>query len=149
MPEAFSEFNESVSAIFQIAVFVIFGALVVTTGWDGNVTRLVLFVAFALLIARPTAVLVSFTGVRESRSNKLFIAWFGPKGVASILFALLVLASTESHRSLIFDVASFTILTSIIAHGLTDTLGASWLERRLSGAPDEMEGATTRNNPAT
>lgn len=137
MPEAFTEFNESVSAIFQITVFVIFGALVVTTGWDGSVARLVLFVAFALLIARPTAVLLSFTGVQEPRSNKLFIAWFGPKGVASILFALLVLASTESHRSLIFDIASFTIVTSIIAHGLTDTVGASWLERRLSGGTDE------------
>lgn len=147
MPQAFTEFNESVSAIFQISVFVIFGALVVTTGWDGSVARLVLFVAFALLIARPTAVLLSFTGVQEPRSNKLFIAWFGPKGVASILFALLVLASTESHRSLIFDIASFTIVTSIIAHGLTDTVGASWLERRLSGGTDTAGGRTTGDHP--
>lgn len=148
MPDAFSEFNESVSAIFQIAVFVIFGALVVTTGWDGSAARLVLFVVFALLIARPAAVLISFTGVRESRPNKLFVAWFGPKGVASILFALLVLASSESHRSLIFDVASFTIVTSIIAHGLTDTLGASWLERRLSGKEDGADVRTTRDRRA-
>jgi NhaP-type Na+/H+ or K+/H+ antiporter len=67
------------------------------------------------------------------------MAWFGPKGVASILFALLVLASSETRRSLIFDIASFTILTSILAHGLTDTLGASWLERRLSER--DAEGA--------
>jgi NhaP-type Na+/H+ or K+/H+ antiporter len=138
IPEEFAEFNESVSSIFQIAVFVLFGALVVTTGWDGSIARLVLFVLFALLVARPVAVLVSFTGVREPRANKLFMAWFGPKGVASILFALLVLASTDSHRSLIFDVASFTILTSILAHGLTDTIGASWLERRLP-AEDRAE----------
>ena len=148
MPDAFSEFNESVSTVFQIAVFVIFGALVVTTGWDGSAARLVLFVAFALLVARPAAVLASFTGVRESRSNKLFIAWFGPKGVASILFALLVLGSTESHRSLIFDVAAFTIVTSIIAHGLTDTVGASWLERRLSNESDEIEGGGVQDDPA-
>jgi NhaP-type Na+/H+ or K+/H+ antiporter len=133
IPEEFAEFNESLSSIFQIVVFVLFGALVVTTGWDGSIARLALFVGFALLVARPAAVLVSFTGVREPRSNKLFMAWFGPKGVASILFALLVLASSESHRSLIFDIASFTILTSILAHGLTDTVGASWLERRLAG----------------
>ena len=132
IPDAFTEFNESVSSIFQIAVFVVFGALVVTTGWEGSTTRLALFVAFALLVARPAAVLVSFTGVREPLANKLFMAWFGPKGVASILFALLVLASSETQRSLIFDVASLTILSSILAHGLTDTVGASWLERRLS-----------------
>jgi sodium/hydrogen antiporter len=138
IPEAFAEFNESVSSIFQIAVFVIFGALVVTTGWDGSVARLIAFVGFALLVARPTAVMVSFIGVREPRSNKLFMAWFGPKGVASILFALLVLASSDMQRSLIFDIASFTILTSILAHGLTDTVGASWLERRLSGDEEQV-----------
>ena len=136
IPEEFAEFNESVSSIFQIAVFVLFGALIVITGWDGSIVRLVAFVGFALLFARPAAVLVSFTGVREPRANKLFMAWFGPKGVASILFALLVLASSDSQRSLIFDIASFTILTSILAHGLTDTVGASWLERRLPTQDD-------------
>jgi len=136
IPQEFAEFNESVSSIFQIAVFVLFGALIVTTGWDGSIARLAAFVGFALLVARPVAVLVSFTGVREPWPNKLFMAWFGPKGVASILFALLVLASSDTERSLIFDVASFTILTSILAHGLTDTVGASWLERRLQ--PDEL-----------
>jgi sodium/hydrogen antiporter len=141
IPDTFAEFNESVSAVFQIAVFLLFGALVVTTGWDDSVPRLVLFIAFALLVARPLAVLVSFTGVPEPPANKLFMAWFGPKGVASILFALLVLASSETRRSLIFDIASFTILTSILAHGLTDTLGASWLERRLSRPDSESAEA--------
>jgi NhaP-type Na+/H+ or K+/H+ antiporter len=143
IPDAFAEFNESLSSIFQIVVFVIFGALVVVTGWDGDILHLAAFVAFALLVARPASVLLSFTGVPEPRANKLFIAWFGPKGVASILFALLVLASTDTSRSLIFDVASFTILTSIVAHGLTDTLGASWLEQRLSRGDDERPTSTT------
>lgn len=131
IPDAFTQFNESVSAIFQIVVFVLFGALTVVTGWEGDVLHLALFIAFAFLVARPAAVLVSLAGVREPRESKLFMAWFGPKGVASILFALLVLASSESQRSTIFDIASFTILASIVAHGLTDTVGASWLERRL------------------
>ena len=108
IPDAFAEFNESLSSIFQIVVFVVFGALVVATGWNGDVLHLAAFVAFALLVARPASVLLSLTGVAEPRANKLFIAWFGPKGVASILFALLVLASTDASRSLIFDVASFT-----------------------------------------
>jgi NhaP-type Na+/H+ or K+/H+ antiporter len=63
--------------------------------------------------------------------HKLFIAWFGPKGVASMLFALLVLNSSAPDRTLVFDVASFVILASIFAHGLTDTVGARWIERRL------------------
>jgi NhaP-type Na+/H+ or K+/H+ antiporter len=78
-------------------------------------------------------VLVSFLGVEMAWPNKLFIAWFGPKGVASMLFALFVLASTATHRSLVFDAAAYVILASILAHGLTDTVGARWIERRLRG----------------
>lgn len=135
MPQAFSNFNESVSASLQVIVFVLFGALVVATGWNGATLALIAFVAFALLVARPVAVMVSFVGVRETLPNKLFIAWFGPKGVASILFALLVVNSSDPNRSIVFDIASFTVLGSIVAHGLTDTLGAHWLERRLGERP--------------
>ena len=132
LPDAFFEFNESVSATFQVIVFVLFGAIIVETGWQGSTPALVAFILFALLVARPAAVMVSFLGVRESLPNKLFMAWFGPKGVASILFALLVVSSTEENRTLVFDVASFTVLVSICAHGLTDTVGAGWLERQLA-----------------
>ena len=131
VPRGFLEFNETASAVFQIATFFAFGALVVTTGWDGSVWPILAFIAFALLVARPGAVLLSFVGVALPRPHKLFIAWFGPKGVASMLFALFVLSSTASDRTLIFDVAAFVILASILAHGLTDTVGARWIERRL------------------
>jgi NhaP-type Na+/H+ or K+/H+ antiporter len=131
IPRAFQEFNESISAVFQIATFFVFGALVVATGWDDSVWTIVLFILFALFVARPVAVLLSFVGVDMPGPHKLFIAWFGPKGVASMLFALFVLASTAADRTLIFDVAAFVILASILAHGLTDTVGARWIERRL------------------
>ena len=51
-----------------------------------------------------------------------------------MLFALLVLDRAVAHRSLVFDVAAFAILASILAHGLTDTVGASWIERRMKRA---------------
>jgi NhaP-type Na+/H+ or K+/H+ antiporter len=128
------EFNESLSTLFQVITFTVFGALIVATGWSGSNGRLVLFIAFALLVARPVAVMVAFLPIREPLPHKLFIAWFGPKGVASMLFALLVLNSTDSHRTVVFDVASFTIIASIVAHGLTDTVGANALARLLGSA---------------
>jgi sodium/hydrogen antiporter len=131
IPETFQEFNESVSAVFQIATFFVFGALIVATDWEGSVWPILVFIAFALLVARPAAVLLSFVGVDMPGPHKAFIAWFGPKGVASMLFALFVLASTADDRTLIFDVAAYVILASILAHGLTDTVGARWIERRL------------------
>ena len=137
IPAAFSDFNESVSAVFQVATFFVFGALVVATGWEWSVWPLLVFIAFALLVARPAAVLVSFLGVRMPMPHKLFIAWFGPKGVASMLFALLALNSTAPDRTLVFDIASFVILSSILAHGLTDTVGARWIERRLGSQSAE------------
>ena len=130
LPETFARFNETVSGAFQVMTFVVFGALIVATGWfPGNTLALVAFMLFALVVARPVAVLLSFVGIALPRPQKLFIAWFGPKGVASMLFALLVLNSGDVHRTLVFDIASFVILSSILAHGLTDTVGANWMQR--------------------
>ncbi len=131
LPEEYLEFNESLSALFQVITFTLFGALIVATGWTGSTPRLVLFIAFALLVARPVSVMLALLPVREPFSHKLFIAWFGPKGVASMLFALLVLSSSDANRTLVFDVASFTIISSIVVHGLTETVGANLLSRWL------------------
>jgi NhaP-type Na+/H+ or K+/H+ antiporter len=130
LPETFGRFNETVSGAFQVMTFVVFGALIVATGWfDGSNLALGAFIVFALVVARPAAVLLSFIGISLPRSQKLFIAWFGPKGVASMLFALLVVNSSDANRTLVFDIAGFVILSSILAHGLTDTVGANWLQR--------------------
>jgi sodium/hydrogen antiporter len=130
VPQGFVEFAENASAIFQVLTFFVFGALIVATGFDHSIPPLVLFVAFALLIARPVAVQLSFWRTRLARTQRAFMAWFGPKGVASMLFALFVLKSKVSHGELIFDIAAITIIASIVAHGLTDTIGAKWLARR-------------------
>lgn len=129
--DVFHHFNENVSNVLQVVAFAVFGALVVATGWQGSLPALFAFIAFALFVARPASVLLAFTGVRLERPEKLFIAWFGPKGIASMLFALFILNSTAPDRTLVFDVAAFTILASIVAHGLTDTLAGSWIERRM------------------
>lgn len=131
VPESFVAFAENVSSIFAVITFFLFGALIVATGYDGSVWALLAFVPFALLIARPVAVLTALAGTGLPRPQKLFIAWFGPKGVASMLFALLVLDQAVTEGPLVFDVAAFAILSSIVAHGLTDTLGARWVERRV------------------
>jgi sodium/hydrogen antiporter len=131
VPEGFVEFAENTSAILQVLTFFVFGALIVATGFDHSIPPLVLFVAFALLIARPLAVQLSFVRTGIPRPQKAFMAWFGPKGVASMLFALFVLKSQVDRSELIFDIAAITIIASIVAHGLTDTVGAKWMARRV------------------
>jgi NhaP-type Na+/H+ or K+/H+ antiporter len=132
--ERFPVFSENVSTIFAVLTFFVFGTIIVATGYDASIAALAAFIVFALLLARPVAVMLSLAGTGLPRAEKSFIAWFGPKGVASMLFAILVLDSTVANASLVFDVASFVILASIIAHGLTDTVGARWIDRRM----DEM-----------
>ena len=134
VPDVFHEFNESLGSVLQVVAFAIFGVLVIETGFNADVLRIVAFVLFALIVARPASVLLAFIGVELDRPEKLFVAWFGPKGIASMLFALFALNSTAADRFLVFDIAAATILASILAHGLTDTVGARWIERRM--APD-------------
>jgi NhaP-type Na+/H+ or K+/H+ antiporter len=138
VPDGFVEFAENTSAIFQVLTFFVFGGLIVATGFHHSIPPLILFVLFALLVARPLAVLLSFLRLRLPRPEKLFISWFGPKGVASMLFALFVLKSQVPNGELIFDIAAVAIIASIAAHGLTDTVGARWLARRvgLASSPD-------------
>jgi NhaP-type Na+/H+ or K+/H+ antiporter len=135
VPQGFVEFAESTSAILQVLTFFVFGALIVATGFHHSIPPLVLFVVFALIVARPAAVLISFLRTGIPRSEKLFMAWFGPKGVASMLFALFALKSGVDDGGLIFDITSIAIIASIVAHGLTDTLGARWMARQGDSPP--------------
>jgi NhaP-type Na+/H+ or K+/H+ antiporter len=138
VPAAFAEFNENLSAILQVLTFFVFGALIVATGYDSEIWPLVAFIPFAFLVARPVALWLAFMRARIPSAQRAFMAWFGPKGVASMLFALFVLNSKAPDRSLVFDIAAFVVLGSILAHGLTDTVGAKWIERRIRFS-DEQE----------
>jgi sodium/hydrogen antiporter len=137
----FVVFSENVSSILQVLTFFVFGGLIIATGYNGSVPLLIAFVAFALLVARPAAIWISFLRVDMPNPHRAFVAWFGPKGVAGMLFAVLVLNSDVGERSAIFETAAFVILVSIIAHGLTDTVGARWIERRMEAEGEPVEEA--------
>ena len=63
------------------------------------------------------------------------MAWFGPKGVATMTFALFVLGSAAPEAERIANIAALTVFVSIIAHGLTDHPGTEWI----SGARDHRK----------
>lgn len=138
--ERFVDFSENVSTIFQVLTFFVFGAVIVGLSYGEPVIALAAFIVFALLVARPVAVLGSLAGTKLAATSRWFIAWFGPKGVASMLFALYVLDSEADNATLIFHIAAFVILASIFAHGLTDTIGAGWIERRRERASEPSPG---------
>ena len=138
-PVAFREFNESVGAVLQAVTFFVFGVLIFGSGVPAEWFAVAVLVGFVLFVARPVAILGALIGSDLPPVQRRFLAWFGPKGVASMLFALFVLKSDVPDAKLIFQLASLAILASIVAHGLTDTLGARWIEKRLEPEAGEEE----------
>ena len=129
--DCFETRSEDVLEVVKLGVFLVFGAILsfdilFEDGWAA-----VGVVMFTLLAARPIAVFVALAGARQvDTAEKSFIAWFGPKGVATMTFALFVLGSAAPDAERILGIAALAVFTSIIAHGLTDHPGSEWLARR-------------------
>ena len=127
--EYFVQRSGELVEIVKLAVFVVFGSLLTldglsAAGWAGPAIA-----AFTLLVARPVAVLIALAGTQTDLVTRLFMGWFGPKGVATMTFSLLVLSSGVRGGREIFYLAALVVFCSIIAHGVTDTAGANWLGR--------------------
>jgi NhaP-type Na+/H+ or K+/H+ antiporter len=128
---------DDIVEIVKLGVFVVFGALLTLDGLFGDGWAAVAVVAATLLIARPVAVWIALIGTRTPADWTWFMAWFGPKGVATMTFSLLVLADQIPSNERIFNLAALCVFVSIIAHGVTDTPGAEWLARRTAAADED------------
>ncbi len=129
--EAFEERSEDVLEVVKLGVFLVFGAIFTLDTLFGDGWAAVAIVAFTLLVARPVAVFVALAGARQvDTAAKAFIAWFGPKGVATMTFALFVLGSSVPEAERIGGIAALAVFVSVIAHGLTDHPGSEWMARR-------------------
>jgi sodium/hydrogen antiporter len=129
--ECFETRSEDLLEVVKLGVFLVFGAIFTFDNLFEDGWAAVAIAAFTLLLARPIAVFVALTGAREvGTDGKAFMAWFGPKGVATMTFALFVLGSAAPEGPRIAELAALTVFVSIIAHGLTDHPGAEWMARR-------------------
>jgi NhaP-type Na+/H+ or K+/H+ antiporter len=138
--ECFETRSEDVIEVVKLGVFLVFGAIFTLDNLFRDGWAAVGVVAFTLLAARPAAIFVGLAGNRQVDGfEKLFVAWFGPKGVATMTFALFVLGSSIPNGERIAAIAALTVLTSVIVHGLTDQPGAEWIarhaERQREAAP--------------
>lgn len=120
--------------IVKLAIFVVFGSLLTVHGLFGDGPAAIAIVLVTLLVARPGAVWLALVGTRVSTHTKAFMARFVPKGVATMTFALLVLAEGFDSSEQLFNLAALVVFVSTIAHGLTDKPGVDWIARRGSTA---------------
>jgi sodium/hydrogen antiporter len=140
--ECFEERSEDLIEIVKLGVFLVFGATLTFGNLFADGWAAVGIVVFTLLVARPAAVFTALAGTRQvDTAEKAFMAWFGPKGVATMTFALLVLGSNASNGARIENIAALAVLTSVIAHGLTDQPGSEWIGRRAAAKAPRSPGA--------
>jgi sodium/hydrogen antiporter len=131
MRTSFEGRSELLIQAVKLGVFFVFGTLLTLDALFTDGAAAVALVVWLLVVARPAAVFAALIGTRTDVAARAFMAWFGPKGVATMTFALLVLArGGVAQRERIFDLAALAVLISIVAHGVTDRPGADWMARR-------------------
>ena len=118
---------EGIGAFLHIVVYLVIGILAATAGFGDAGWRLAVFVGATLLVARPVAILLSFLGLSMPPRERAYIAWFGPKAVASLYYALVVIGTTTPHRVLVAQATIFTVLASVVLHSSTPSIATRWL----------------------
>ncbi|MHB8234920.1 MAG: cation:proton antiporter [Solirubrobacteraceae bacterium] len=146
--EHFERNSEEIVEIVKLGIFFVFGSLLTVHAFTREGWAAVGFVAVMFLLARPLAVWLSLLGTRTDAFTRLFMGWFGPKGVASMTFALIVLDDQLANGVRIFDLTALVVFCSIIVHGISDTPGANWIARRSRAAGDgDDEGTLAETSP--
>jgi sodium/hydrogen antiporter len=141
---------EDIVEVVKLGVFVVFGALLTVHGLFQDGFAAVGVAVFTFVVARPVAVFAALTGTAADLGTRGFMAWFGPKGVATMTFALLVLSREIEDAGRIFNIAALAVLISILAHGATDVAGVNWIARHANRAeapgdePVERAGSRAR-----
>ncbi len=114
----------------------VLGGAVIRQQIDLFTWEVVVYVALSLTVIRVLPIFLSLTGSGESVSSRLFLDWFGPRGLASIVFAVIVMNTDLPGARFMASVVAYTVFMSLIAHGLSANPLAKWL------AAKEKSGTT-------
>jgi sodium/hydrogen antiporter len=130
----FEQRADEIVEIVKLGIFVVFGSLLTLGALESSGWAALGLVAVTFLLARPLAVWIALMGTDTDPQTRLFMGWFGPKGVATMTFSLLVLDQHIARGQQIFDLTALVVFCSIVVHGLTDTPGTNWIVRHAERA---------------
>jgi NhaP-type Na+/H+ or K+/H+ antiporter len=130
---------EGIGDTLALATWVVFGTAAVGQMMGGFDWRIVLYAVLSLTVVRMLPVFLSLAGSGLPTGGKLFIGWFGPRGLASIVFIIIVLNKQLPGNHTMALVVVCTVLLSILAHGfsanpLITTLGARAAESAVASS---------------
>ncbi|QYK01032.1 cation:proton antiporter [Shewanella psychrotolerans] len=126
------DFAESQGELLVLISFFIFGLAFVPNTLPFVTVEVVLYALFSLTLLRMIPVMISLIGAKLDIATMAFIAWFGPRGIASILYVLIVANDMGTIKGFetLYAVVTVTVLMSIVAHGLSAQPLANWYGKR-------------------
>ena len=114
------EYAEIEVTILLLLTFTLFGGVMLPPAIDVVNPEIVLYAVLSLTLVRVLSVAISMVGAKIRPVTNLFLGWFGPRGIASILYIFIVLEEQSlPGLDLIYAAAMITVLFSIVAHGIT------------------------------
>lgn len=143
--DCFFEFGEAAVEIAMLLAFVMFGAVLSEAFGSIAIPEALAFAAVTIFVIRPLAIgsVLSLRAVSLSRQAKGFIAWFGPRGLNSLLFALLVVLAEVPGNGLVFSAVGIVVVVSVIAHGASATPLANRYARLIESGTSAEEREST------
>ena len=123
-----TQVSDAAAQLLELMVFAMFGAFAVIDGWRNADWRIVVFALVAVFAVRIVAVLVSLLGTGLPMSPRLFIGWFGPRGIGTVVLGLLVIDRGEIQHADVIAVGVVVVVTlSLVLHSLTVAPGIRWI----------------------
>ncbi|HSR22087.1 MAG TPA: cation:proton antiporter [Candidatus Eisenbacteria bacterium] len=113
-------FVEESGSLVSLLVWLAIGAIAVVPALRSLTWQTVVYAVLSLTLVRMAPVAVALAGARLGAAATLFVGWFGPRGLASVVFGLLALEELgQEAAGPVIPVIAFTVLLSVIAHGVT------------------------------
>jgi len=121
---------EGTGETLALVTWMLFGAMVIGPAFKLFSWDVVLYALLSLTVIRVVPIFLSLAGTGESVSSRLFLGWFGPRGLASIVFAIIVINAEVPGGEFLALVVICTVFLSLVAHGITARPMAKWLGRK-------------------
>lgn len=143
LPVRLGAFTEDAAQLFGLAAFFVFGNVLLADALADATVAIVACAVLTLTIGRMVPVWISLAGTNLRAPSRLFLGWFGPRGLASIVFGLLLLEDTEAVSDVgeqVFGVIALTVALSVVLHGATAAPGArlygAWATQAMEAGDD-------------
>ena len=142
------EFMETDGQLLMLITFLIFGAVLLPEGLSHVTGASLIYALLSLTVVRMIPIGIALAGTGLRLPTVAFLGWFGPRGLASILFVLLILERADvPHHEDILAVTIITVALSALLHGLTAAPLAKAYGRRAAAMGECAENAPAREMP--